>query len=180
MHGFIVLELEKFIMTQYGFTAWNAISKQANAAEISIDANQVYPDAMVFSLVNEAVAYTQTEPDTFLEKFGIALVPNLLKVYKAYIDPAWKTLDILEYTESTMHHTVRTNNPNVTPPVLEITRRSAKTMEIIYRSKRNIPQLGLGIIKGIAAHFGELPRLYITLTPCADEEAYRFDIELST
>ncbi|GAB2536020.1 heme NO-binding domain-containing protein [Rufibacter soli] len=179
MHGFIVLELEKFIMTQYGFTAWNAISKKANATNISIDGNQVYPDAMVFTLVTEAVEYIQMEPGTFLEQFGKALVPNLLKVYKAYIDPSWKTLDILENTENTMHHAVRTNNPNVTPPILEITRKSSKAMEIIYRSKRNIPQLGLGIIKGIAAYFGELPRLYITLTPCQEEGTYRFDVELS-
>ncbi|WP_207430834.1 heme NO-binding domain-containing protein [Sabulibacter ruber] len=178
MHGFILLEFEKYIIKEHGFAVWNNISRKANAEGLSIDATQVYPDSIVFSLVGEAIKELDAEPGTFLERFGYALVPNLLKVYKAYIDPAWRTMDVLEHTERTMHHAVRTNNPEVTPPILEITRKGPKSLQIIYRSKRNIPQLGVGVIKGIANHYGELPKLHLHLTQTAEDGVYLIDVSM--
>jgi hypothetical protein len=178
MHGFILLEFEKFIIKEHGFKTWSTVSKNANAENLSIDANQVYPDTVVFSLVGEAIKLLEVEAGDFLEKFGYTLVPSLLKVYKAYIDPSWRTIDLLEHTERTMHHAVRTNNPNVAPPILEIERKSPKSIHITYRSKRNIPQLGVGVIKGIANYYGELQKLHLSLAKTSQEGVYIFDITL--
>ncbi|WP_205500990.1 heme NO-binding domain-containing protein [Rufibacter psychrotolerans] len=178
MHGFILLEFEKFVIKEHGFATWNTISKKANAESLSIDATQIYPDSIVFTLVGEAIKELDVEPGAFLERFGYALVPNLLKVYKAYIDPTWKTIDLLEHTENTMHHAVRTNNPDVTPPILEIKRKGPRSIHIHYRSKRNIPQLGVGVIKGIADHYGELHKLHVHLTNTEEEGVYLIDVAL--
>jgi hypothetical protein len=38
-----------------------------------------------------------------LESFGEALVPGLVQVYGRLVEPGWRTLDLIEHTEATMH-----------------------------------------------------------------------------
>jgi hypothetical protein len=87
-------------------------------------------------------------------------------------------LEVLEHTENTTLHAVRTNNPEVTPPILEIERKGPKRIEIDYRSKPNIPQLGVGVIKGIAEHYDKFSRLHISLSPLPGENEYLIAVSI--
>jgi len=46
-----------------------------------------------------------------MEAFGEALVPGLLKVYGRMVKKGWRTLEVLEHTESAIHTVVRRQTP---------------------------------------------------------------------
>jgi hypothetical protein len=93
------------------------------------------------------------------------MAPNLLRVYKSYLDPTWSTMDVLEHAEKRMHKAVRTHDKGASPPILDITRVSPLEVTIDYRSPRRLSALAVGIIEGIAAYFNEQDRIFIDLLP---------------
>ena len=50
------------------------------------------------------------------EKFGEYLVPDLMYMYQKLVRPEWKTLDMIEHTELTMHKKVREEHIQNAPP----------------------------------------------------------------
>ena len=57
-----------------------------------------------------------------LEEFGEFLVPDLPELNRPMLEPHWRTLDVLEHTEGTIHRVVRMRNPEEPPPVLRCER----------------------------------------------------------
>lgn len=165
MHGFIILEFEKFIFTAHGFPVWRQIVQEAGLEGQEYTAAASYPDEEIYALMKSAVEVTGTEKELMLRRFGAYLVPNLLRVYKAYLDPTWTVMDLLEHAEKTMHASVRLHDSSKTPPILEVQRVSPREVVIDYRSPRKLAALAVGILEGIATYYGELDRTSIELTP---------------
>lgn len=92
---------------------------------------------------------------TILEDFGTFVVEPLLTVYYAIVEPEWRTLDVLEHTERTIHTVVRRRNPGATPPALRTQRLSSSGVEIRYSSPRRMCAFARGLIGGIANDFNE-------------------------
>ena len=90
-----------------------------------------------------------------VERFGKFLAPHLVKVAGRHINPAWRTLDLIENTESIIHTMVRRANPGAEPPVLETVRQSPNELNLIYTSGRQLCVLAKGIMQGIANHYKE-------------------------
>ncbi len=90
-----------------------------------------------------------------LEKFGLYIAPALLKMYKNLIRPEWKSIDLIDNTEATIHSVVRLKNPGAKPPALICTRQGEKSITINYSSPRNMCSVAKGIINGLANHFRE-------------------------
>ncbi len=99
---------------------------------------EVYPDEEIVALVATASQLTSTPVPVILEDFGAFLVPTLLKVYKGYIKAGWRTLDLLEHTESNIHKAVRLRDPGAEPPRLKVKRTSPTEVVIAYSSARNM------------------------------------------
>lgn len=154
MHGVIYFELEKFVKKNYGFDNWQELLKQSGVSGRIFDPTKPYSDEEAIKIINTASTMTGASVDSLLEQFGCFIVPDLLKFFGHMMKKEWKTLDLLEYTESVMHKAVRINNPGATPPALLI-KRNKNEVTMHYTSKRHMASLGVGIIKGIAAHFGE-------------------------
>ncbi|MDX5348527.1 MAG: heme NO-binding domain-containing protein [Hymenobacteraceae bacterium] len=163
MHGFIFVEFEKYVIDQFGYQNWRKVVDKCGIADRGYDSITLYPDKELFSVIHETAAQTDTEVPVLLEKFGYYLVPDLMKVYKAYINPTWRTLDLLEHAESNMHAAVRSSTAGAAPPVLVSERIRPNEIVIQYVSKRNIPELGVGIIKGIAAYYLEEDHVQVVL-----------------
>jgi hypothetical protein len=117
----------------------------------------------MFSMVQAAVQETGEKTEDLLQKFGFFLVPNLLRVYRSYIDSAWRTMDLLEYAESNMHRAVRSHDAAKTPPILDIVRHNPTHLTIDYHSPRRLSALAVGIVEGVAAYYGEQDRIHIDL-----------------
>jgi hypothetical protein len=95
------------------------------------------------------------DPDAILQDFGAFIVPDLLGMYGSLLAKTWKTLDVIENTEDTIHRIVRIRNPGAKPPELRCERSSAEEVVIHYTSARKMCGLGKGIVLGLAKHYGE-------------------------
>jgi hypothetical protein len=167
MHGFIFIEFEKFVLGQIDFKVWRQ-TLQANQIDSSLfSPTELFPDSKLVEMLTLAAEVAKRTPESLLESFGAFLVPDLMKVYRAYIDPAWKTLDVLERAETTIHVAVRKSTAGAAPPILQVQRLNPREVQIVYVSNRNMPELGVGIVKGLGAYFNE--NLEVTLDKRPEE-----------
>lgn len=155
MHGLIFSELKKFVDTHHGVGVWNDLITASGTNNKTFLPVKSYPDEELVAIVQKACEKTNTPLPEILDQFGQFLVPSLMRMYVASIKPEWRTLDLLEHTELTMHKAVRFSDKNAAPPALECVRVSPQEVNIIYRSPRKMVDLGLGLIKGISKHYQE-------------------------
>lgn len=164
MHGVIFVQLKKYVDTRVSPDAWRPLLVNAGLPGKLYMAMNTYDDAELVALVTTASAMTNIPAPALLRDFGSFIVPDLLKMYRAFMKPEWRTLDVIEHTESHVHTRVRAMTKGAMPPFLEATRTSAKSVTVHYRSPRKLCAVGEGIIEGIAGHFGE--RVTMTHDTC--------------
>jgi hypothetical protein len=155
MHGVIFLELKKYVETKLGAEAWTSLLDRAGLAGREFTLLQEYPDAEVVALVTHASEVTGLPAADILEDFGAFIAPDLLEMFWGTLQPSWKTLDVIEHTEESIHSVVRLRNPGARPPELRVTRPSATQVEVHYSSPRRMCAVARGIVRGMAAHFGD-------------------------
>jgi predicted hydrocarbon binding protein len=154
VHGVIFAGLRKYAEAKIGPQGWATLRKEAGLEDRIYLAVRSYDDADALALVAAASRVTGNAPEAILEDFGKFLAPELLRMYNAIIDPTWKTLDVLEQLESTIHRVVRMRGQNLSPPNLSCARVGSR-VSIPYRSERKLCALAVGLIKGIAQGYGE-------------------------
>lgn len=164
MHGVIFVQLKKYVDTKVSPDAWKPLLANAGLAGKMYLAMNSYDDAELVSLVTTASTMTGAPAPALLKDFGTFIVPDLFKMYRSFMRPEWRTLDVLEFTESQIHTKVRTMTKGAMPPFLEPVRTSANSVTVHYRSPRKLCAVGEGIIQGIADHFEE--RIVMTHETC--------------
>jgi len=156
VHGLIFFFIQKFAESathgdQGGFTVRSGVATSAARYLPS----GVYPDAEAVELL-QSIADTSGHPlRVVLEQFGRFLAPHLVKVAGRYVDPAWRTLDLIEHTEAIIHEMVRSTNPGAQPPVLETVRATHDELHLVYSSQRQLCPLAVGLMHGLADHYHE-------------------------
>ncbi|MBK0402957.1 heme NO-binding domain-containing protein [Adhaeribacter sp. BT258] len=163
MHGFIFIEYEKFALNHLSYKAWDEILAENNLQDRQYNPVTIYPDSEIRALLSSVSRRTQLPQEQLLELFGMHLVPDLMKVYRAYINPQWRTLDLLEHAENTIHVSVRKSTAGAAPPILQVFRLRHNEIEIHYVSERKMIELGVGIIKGLARFFNETDNISVEL-----------------
>ena len=116
------------------------------------------------SLVAGAVRVTGLPRAELLEDFGRFVAPTLIMVYKSMIKPGWRTLDLIEHTEESIHTVLRARDDATEPPRLSVQRDGPRVAVLTYRSHRRLCAMAKGIAHGVADHYGE--RLGITEEAC--------------
>lgn len=164
MHGVVFSELQKFVVSKHAHAGWKAVTEKAELAHKVYLAAGQYPDSEIVSLVTAASAITGQEPSQIVEAFGEFIVPSLLKMYGHLLKPDWKSLDVIEHTEGTVHTVVRTSDKDALPPKLRTRRAGPDAVVLVYDSPRKLCALAIGIGKGLARHFKET--LSISQTQC--------------
>lgn len=156
MHGLIFFYLQKFAdEASKGSTSWDALRSSVATSTSKYLPSGVYPDADAVHLL-QSIAQSAGRPlPTILEQFGEFLAPHLVKVAGTHIDPSWHTLDLIEHTERIIHAMIRSANPGAAPPVLETVRQSPNELHLVYTSARRLCPLALGLMRGMAKHYGE-------------------------
>lgn len=169
MHGVVFTELQKFVVGQFGNEGWNGLLEKAGLGRKIYLPSGEYPDAEIASLVSTASKVTGSSPSAILESFGEFIVPALLRMYGHLLRPEWKSLDVIEHTEGTVHNVVRVNDAAAKPPKLQASRKDPNTVVLVYTSPRQMCSLAIGIGKGVARHFQET--LAIQQTQCMKQGA---------
>ena len=155
MHGIIFSELRKYADTRLGAGAWNQLLSTSGLGNKLYLPIQEYPDGDVVALVSATSAATGLSLEEVLEDFGAFIAPSLLKLYRTLVKPEWKTLDLLEHTENTIHTVVRQRNSGAKPANLQAVRVGPNEVDLSYRSERRLCPVAKGIVRGVAAHYGE-------------------------
>lgn len=155
MNGIIFIELGKFVETKLGHGAWKKLLEGAGMGFPLYVPTQDYPDQDAITLISSASTLTGLPHNELLEAFGKFIVPDLVKMFGHLIDPSWKTLDLIEHTEQSIHQSLRRSTPNVKPPALKCERTSPEEVTIIYNSHRKMCAVAKGIAKGVAKHYHE-------------------------
>jgi hypothetical protein len=155
MHGLIFLQLQRFAQKQAGGAAWEQLLREARLPVKSYSPVGVYADRELVALVEAASRVFGMAVNGVLEAFGEFVAPEFIKLYGRLIQPEWKTLELIENTETLIHAAVRVGNPAATPPVLHCVRGTADELQIVYSSGRQLCSVARGIVRGVARHYGE-------------------------
>ena len=160
VHGLIFFYLQKFAdVAAAGSTSWKGIRSSVTTTASRFLPSGTYPDADAVAILSTIADTTGWPLPSLLEEFGQYLAPHLVKVAGPTIDPAWRTLDLIEHTEAIIHTMVRNTTPGASPPVLETARQSPDELHLVYSSARRLCPLAVGLMRGIAAHYGETIRI---------------------
>lgn len=178
MHGIIHVQLQKFVEDRHGADAWRELCRRAGLERKIFTAIESYPDEQLVQLVTEAVGMTGVSADQLLESFGQFLVPTYLGVYGSLVRAEWRTLDLLEHTENTIHRIVRKRQPGAQPPELKVSRVSNAEVLVTYASKRRLCAVARGIIRGVAAHYDESVTIAESTCMHRGSEACRISVRL--
>jgi predicted hydrocarbon binding protein len=179
MHGIIFSELRKYVDTTLGNGAWTAALADAGLANKLYLPIQEYPDADVFALVSSAARTTGQTIPAILEDFGEFIAPALLGLYRTLVRPEWKTLDLLENTEQTIHSVVRARNPGAKPAELSAVRVSPDMVDLTYTSQRKLCPVAKGIVRGVGKHFGETITIHEVACMHDGADACRMEVRVA-
>lgn len=164
MHGIIFGELKKYVDTNLGGDTWNMLLTEAGLGTKMFMPIKEYPDKEAVAIIAAAAKALKTEVNAILIDFGEFIAPDLLKLYHRMVKPEWKTLDLIQNTEDTIHQVVRLRNPGAKPPELKTKRKGPNQVVITYASQRHMCGVAIGIVKGVAKHYDETVR--ITQSTC--------------
>ena len=160
VHGLIFFYLQKFAdVAAAGSTSWKGVRSTVTTTTSRFLPSGSYPDADAVAILSTIADTTGRPLPSILEEFGQFLAPHLVKVAGTVVDPAWRTLDLIEHTEAIIHTMIRTTTPGASPPVLETVRQSPDELHLVYSSARRLCPLAVGLMRGIAAHYGETIRI---------------------
>jgi hypothetical protein len=176
MHGTIFSLLKRYVQTQYDHSTWLKLVELAGLDSGDFSHRDVYPDAHLYALVGQAAEMTGIPAGELHEKFGEYLVPDLMYMYQKYVNPDWRTLEMLENTEQTMHFQVRREHPENAPPVLQVKRLNESELLIDYVSQRRMSGLAVGIVRGLAVYYDEAE--LIDVMPTTSEGGQRVQIHV--
>jgi hypothetical protein len=179
MHGTILTLLKRYVQTQYDHSTWIKLMELSGLDKIEFNHKTVYPDEHIYALVGHAAEMTGIPVGELHEKFGEYLVPDLMYMYQKLLKPEWKTLDMLEHTELTMHQKVRQEHAENAPPVLEVSRLGPNELMIDYVSPRRMGGLAVGIVRGLATYYDEADRIDVQPTTSEDGERVRIHVRRS-
>src|SRR5258706_3158851 len=130
MHWIIYAELKKFVDAKFGTEAWDNLLTAAELGKKSFLPGSSYPDVEAVAVVVAASKTTGKAVSELLEAFGEFIVPDLAKFYGNLIKPGWRTLDVIENTETMIHTIIRVNDPNARPPEIKVRRLEPRAVEI--------------------------------------------------
>jgi hypothetical protein len=165
-------QLRLFGMERLGREGWGEAARAAGVPAAAFHVGETYPDEWLFALVMQASRVSGLPVAALLEELGAFVAPALLlRVYEPLVDPAWRTLDVLEHTERAIHTAVRSRMPGAHPPALVSRRLADDEVEIDYRSPRRLCWVARGIARGLADGFGE--RIEIEEPECMHRGAAR-------
>jgi hypothetical protein len=159
MHGLIFAELKRFVDEGHGPGVWDALLRESGIGAKIYLTMEVYPDEELVRLATTASALTGSPLGDILEAFGESLAPTYFKLYGHLLKPEWRTLDVIEHTEQSIHRVVRIKNPGARPPELRCIRMSSVEVLLVYNSPRRMCAVAKGIARGVATHFSETIRI---------------------
>jgi predicted hydrocarbon binding protein len=164
VHGIIFSELKKYVDTKFGGSTWQTLLSEAGLGSKLYMTIQSYPDADAVALVMTASRLTGKPAPAILQDFGEFIAPDLVNMYHSLVRPEWKTLELLENVEKTIHTVVRSRHEGAAPAQIRCERVGANELVLTYQSARKMCPVAVGIVKGLGKHYNQ--QVSVTETSC--------------
>lgn len=177
MHGSIFALLKRYVENTYDYSTWLKLLQTTGLEGAVYEMHEMYPTSELFTIVSKASEVTGIPHYTLMEQFGEFLVPDLLLIYRKYVDPNWRTYDMLLHTEYSMHSAVKKLDNRTNPPMLLVTKKGTRRLIVDYHSRRRMSGVAVGIIKGIAKYFNESDIVSVTRLTAPDEERVQIQVD---
>lgn len=177
MHGSIFVFLKRFVESRFDFSTWMQITESTCINRTAYHMHEMYPVDELNKVVQAVSVRSGLSRHQVLEQFGSFLVPDLLLIFKRFVNPAWGTFEMIQHTEQYLHGAARQQYSQINPPRLFVTRVNKNLLIVDYYSRRRMASIAIGIIKGIASHFGDLPKLRVWAATPLDAERVQIRVE---
>lgn len=164
MHGIIFSELKKYVETKFSAQTWQTLLSEAGLGSKLYMAIQSYPDADAVALVTTASRMTGQPAPAILQDFGDFIAADLVNMYRSLVRPEWKTLELLENVEKTIHTVVRTRHQGAVPAQIRCERLGPNLATVTYMSPRKMCPVAKGIVLGLGRYFNQ--KLSVNETSC--------------
>jgi len=155
MNGIVFIEIEKFARSRLGGEAWLEIVSLAGLSSRIYFRISDYPDEEAVALLSALSARMSKPVEVILESLGEFIVPDLITMSRYWINPEWKTVDLIANTEQTVHEMLRGEGSHNSPPRLQCQRSGPHKVIVTYDSPRKMCALAKGIVSGLAKHYDE-------------------------
>lgn len=98
-------------------------------------------------------------------------------MYQPMIPARWDAMTFLLNMQQIHERILRLKDPAATAPNIEVHKRGDDTLEIHYRSHRNMAAMIHGSVKGVAAYFNETASLLGSEAGEGGEQRFVFHIQ---
>ncbi|OOO01233.1 MAG: hypothetical protein USCGTAYLOR_02565 [Chromatiales bacterium USCg_Taylor] len=157
MKGIIFNELQKMVTVSLGADAWEALLEQTplETEGGGFIGPQTYPDKDLFALVGTASRVTGKPVDELVRSFGKFLFPDLARLYPGFLKPGMTAKSFLTTVHDVIHVEVRKLHPDVELPRFRYEDPAPNQLVMLYDSPRQLCELAIGLVEGVADHFHE-------------------------
>ena len=156
MKGVVVLALKGMLLDNYGADKWQAALRKAGIEkEPVIMPTSDVADEVVLKVVSAVCDTLGISLQQAADAFGHYWVNVYAqKMYNVYFEGVTTAKDFLLKMD-TVHVGSTKNIPNATPPRFEYEWKDDKTLIMHYKSKRNLIDFMVGLVKGVGAFYKE-------------------------
>ncbi len=157
MLGLIFNQLKNFVVTTFSENVWQNLLQECNIKRQAYHDTIVYSDKELFCIVTEAVKVSGIPLPKLLEKFGEFIAPSLIEQGKQWklIPENWKSFDVIKNLFSIHKGVLMFSSQPSAPPDIHAAEISENELKVCYRSVKNLPELAIGVIKGVGKYYKE-------------------------
>lgn len=178
MKGIMFNYLEDFVTENYGVDAWEDLLTVCpmKSDKIFVGPNS-YPDADFVSIIQTVCAKLKQEKKPLLYNFGYYLFGRLSEDFPDFVTPYDDPIPFLKSIDSVIHVEVRKCFDGANPPSFEYKDLGPDSLQLIYKSKRNMCELLEGIIDGVAEKFDREVEANQTSCVLHGDDSCSFDLK---
>jgi predicted hydrocarbon binding protein len=154
MHGILHKSLKNYVAENMGDDVWDEVMARADIDPKLYLPVSHYPDRELTDALAVIAEMSGHDEATVERDFGREAAPELLSTFKAHVRDDWTTLDLVENLPH-IYDQIEAQNPETSPPDLDITRVTEDAVAIEYDSDRDLCTLGEGILVGVAAELDD-------------------------
>jgi len=154
MKGVILRCLQEIVENRYGKDVWEEALKKADVEDLKVLPVDNIDDSIALAIFKNLCEITGEGVQGIAEEFGRYWI-NVYsqRLYKTFYNESDTAMDfILKIDEI---HQIMTKNIGTNPPRFKYEWKDDRTLLMKYKSRRNLIDLAVGLLKGVAEYYGE-------------------------
>ena len=170
MYGLVKQGLEHMVCERYGEEAWSRIKKRAGVDIEMFIGMHVYPDEVIYGLLESASTILDVPAAALLQAFGeYWLTFTALSGHNHLLDMAGSSLAEFLENLDTLHAVLVEGFPEMLAPTFSYQRVSPTEFDLHYHSERpGLAPMVMGLVNALAERFHD--RVAITHQQIRDEQ----------